>query len=103
LPFLGCPACQALTYLGTVWSVELKSRLHFRAVRRLADATHVKVVPHSFVGTKDIVALHGKQTVSPEAASRELVEQRIALEPRACVAELMQALRIGCLASRNLW
>lgn len=102
-PLLTCPACQALTYLGTVWSVELKSRLHFCAVRRLADATHVKVVPHSFVGTKDIVALHGKQTVSPEAASRELREQRIALEPPASTAELMQALRIGFLACFNLW
>ena len=56
---------QALTYLGTVWSVNIKSRLHFRAVSHLADATHVKVVPHSFVGTNEMVPLHGKQTVRP--------------------------------------
>lgn len=55
---------QALAYLGTVWSVDLKARLHFKPVRQLADATHVKVVPHSFVGTKGIVPLHGKATVS---------------------------------------
>lgn len=55
-------AVHALAYLGTVWSVDMKARLHFRTVRQLADATHVKVVPHSFVGTKGIVPLHGKAT-----------------------------------------
>lgn len=55
-------ALHALTYLGTVWSVGIKSRLHFRAVGRLEDATHVKVVPHSFVGTREIVPLQGRIT-----------------------------------------
>ena len=65
------PCAQALAYLSTVWSVDMKARLHFRPVRQLADATHIKVVPHSFVGTKEIVPLHGKQTVS--AAPRRLL------------------------------
>lgn len=35
---------QALAYLGTVWSVDLKARLHFRRVTQLEDATHIKVI-----------------------------------------------------------
>ena len=76
---------QALAYLGTVWSVDMKARLHFRTVRQLADATHVKVVPHSFVGTKGIVPLHGKATVGPgrcQGAGR-LLRRVVSWQPTA--------------------
>ena len=53
------PTTQALAYLATVWSVDIKARLHYRPVHQLAEATHVKVVPHAFVGTRAIVPLHG--------------------------------------------
>ena len=71
---------QALAYLGTVWSAELKARLHFRPVSRLEDATHVKVVPHAFVGTKEMVALQGKRTVSLAGSFRVTLHGR-----HACV------------------
>lgn len=54
---------QALAFLSTVWSAELKARLHFVGAADLADATHVKVVPHTFVGTTEIVPLQGRVTV----------------------------------------
>ncbi|PSC72522.1 putative manganese-transporting ATPase PDR2 [Micractinium conductrix] len=55
-------ALHALAYLSTVWSVDMKARLQYRPAARLEDATHVKVVPHSFVGSRAIVPLHGKTT-----------------------------------------
>ena len=57
------PTPQALAYLATVWSVDIKARLHYRPVHTLSEATHVKVVPHALVGTRAIVPLHGKLTV----------------------------------------
>ena len=50
-----------------MWSVDIKARLHYRPVHQLAEATHVKVVPHAFVGTRAIVPMHGKVTVSESA------------------------------------
>lgn len=60
--------------------MDIKARLHFRPVRQLADATHVKVVPHSFVGTKGIVPLHGKATVGcgePGQGERRVTGQSV--------------------------
>lgn len=54
---------QALAFLSTVWSADLRAGLHFAPARDLAEATHVKVTPHAFVGTTEIVPLHGKMTV----------------------------------------
>ena len=69
-PALPAPprAPQALAYLSTVWSANLKARLHFKPAGDLAEATHVKVVPHAFVGSTEIVPLHGKVTVRAGAA-----------------------------------
>lgn len=75
-------ALHALTYLGTVWSVNIKSRLHFRAVSHLADATHVKVVPHSFVGTNEMVPLHGKQTDAGPIISFDFRKLHFILDPK---------------------
>ncbi len=42
----------------------MRCAVRFRPVRALEDATHVRVVPHAFSGTKDVVPLTLKQVVS---------------------------------------
>jgi cation-transporting ATPase 13A1 len=54
---------QVLLYLFTIWSVDVRCLVRFRRVRRLEDATIVKVVPHAFTGTRDIVPLERRCVV----------------------------------------
>jgi hypothetical protein len=67
-----------------VWSVGIKSRLHFQAVGLLEDATHVKVVPHSFVGTREIVPLQGRITVSRREATERADSWQGSLQRAPC-------------------
>jgi hypothetical protein len=55
---------QILLYLSTVWSVDIRCAVRFTRTRNLEGATHVKVVPHAFTGTRDIVPLQKKLVVS---------------------------------------
>lgn len=54
------PRPQALTFLSGVWSAGLKARIRFVEVPRLELASHLLVVPHAFVGARDIVPLESK-------------------------------------------
>lgn len=49
-----------MTFLSGVWSVGSQARLRFRPAGSISQATHVLVVPHAFVGTRDIVPLEQK-------------------------------------------
>ena len=51
------PRTQALTVLAGVWSVDLRAALRFEPALTLERATHLRVCPHAFVGTKEIVPL----------------------------------------------
>ncbi|KAL6770988.1 hypothetical protein ACKKBF_B33495 [Auxenochlorella protothecoides x Auxenochlorella symbiontica] len=53
-------AIHAVTFLSGVWSVGSQARLRFRPAGSISQATHVLVVPHAFVGTRDIVPLEQK-------------------------------------------
>ncbi|KAK2079975.1 hypothetical protein QBZ16_002370 [Prototheca wickerhamii] len=50
-------AVHALTVLAGVWSVDLRAALRFEPALTLERATHLRVCPHAFVGTKEIVPL----------------------------------------------
>ena len=56
---------QALLYLFTVWSVDVRCLVRYARCRGLAGAHLVKVVPHAFAGSRDVVPLE-----------RRLVEER---------------------------
>ncbi|GAB4817890.1 hypothetical protein N2152v2_004936 [Parachlorella kessleri] len=57
----GLVVSHILLELFTYWSVRVRCAVRFKAARRLEDATHVRVVPHAFSGTKDVVPLKVKQ------------------------------------------
>lgn len=61
--YLTLPCLQILVHLFTIWSVDVKCFVAFRQVSRLEDATLVKVVPHAFVGTKEVVPIETKTVV----------------------------------------
>ena len=58
---------QILLELFTYWSVRVRCAVRFKPAQRLEDATHVRVVPHAFSGTKDVVPLVAKKVVSEPA------------------------------------
>lgn len=51
---------QALVYLFTVWSVDVRCLVRYQRVFQLEAATLVKVIPHALVGTKEVVPLEKK-------------------------------------------
>jgi len=51
----------ALTYLSTIWSVDIKCRLRYKRVPDLQKTTHIKVIPHAFTGTRELVPLESKK------------------------------------------
>lgn len=55
---------QILLYLFTIWSVEVRCIVRYRQVRGIDSATLVKVVPHTFTGTKEVVLLERAVLVS---------------------------------------
>ena len=50
-------SAHALAFLSTVWSVDWACLIAYKAHVPLEAATHVKVVPHAFVGSKELVPL----------------------------------------------
>ena len=50
-------ALHVLTYLFTVWSVNVRCVVRYAKARTVEQATLVKVVPHKFLGGKDVVGL----------------------------------------------
>lgn len=53
-------------YLCTVWSVDIRCIVGYASVGAVDGATHVKVVPHKFVGSKDVVPLDVKSVDEKE-------------------------------------
>jgi hypothetical protein len=64
---------QILLYLFTIWSVEFRCIVRYRQVRDIDSATLVKVVPHTFTGTKEVVLLDRTVLVS-------LVQQSLSVQ-----------------------
>lgn len=60
---------QILLELFTYWSVRVKCIVRFRPARSLQNTTHVRVHPHAFSGTKEVVPLLAKRVVSGAGAS----------------------------------
>ena len=52
-----------LLELFTYWSVRVRCAVRFRPAPELAAATHVRVHPHAFCGTKEVVPLRMKTVV----------------------------------------
>ena len=50
-------ALHVLTYLFTIWSVNVRCVVRYTKAKTTAEATMVKVVPHKFLGDKDVVPL----------------------------------------------
>jgi cation-transporting ATPase 13A1 len=46
---------QILLYLFTIWSVDIRCTVRYSKVKSLAEATLIKVVPHAFTGTREVV------------------------------------------------
>jgi len=55
-----------LLYLFTIWSVEVRCLVRYRKVRGVEEATFVKVVPHKFTGTKEIVGMERKDETAED-------------------------------------
>jgi cation-transporting ATPase 13A1 len=51
-----------LTYLFTIWSVDVRCAVRYSHVGSLEEATMVKVVPHKFVGNKEVVPIESKDS-----------------------------------------
>ncbi|KAL4527712.1 hypothetical protein Ndes2437A_g02854 [Nannochloris sp. 'desiccata'] len=58
--------CHILLYLFTIWSVDIRCRVRYSQVRTLEDATLIKVVPHAFTGTREVVQLERKKPASDD-------------------------------------
>lgn len=50
----------ALLYLFTIWSIDVKCVVKYARAKKLADATHVKVIPHAFTGSKELVPIQAR-------------------------------------------
>ena len=50
-------ALHVLTYLFTIWSVDVRCVVRYAKAKTVEQATLVKVVPHKFLGGKDVVTL----------------------------------------------
>ena len=50
-------ALHVLTYLFTIWSVDVRCMVRYAKAKTVEQATLVKVVPHKFLGGKDVVTL----------------------------------------------
>ncbi|KDD75339.1 hypothetical protein H632_c733p0, partial [Helicosporidium sp. ATCC 50920] len=81
-------ALHALAYLGSIWSVELRSRLQFRPASSIESATHVKVTPHAFSGSKDIVPLSRKALSDRRVTEFSFRKLRFALGEEGVFREL---------------
>ena len=55
---------QALIKLCAVWSVDFRCALRFRAVASVEEAGFVKVTPHAFSGSKELVPLERREMAS---------------------------------------
>lgn len=64
------------TYLCTVWSVEVRCSVRYTDARDIEHATQVKVVPHKFVGSKEIVPIETKK-VDMETSQRSFTFRKL--------------------------
>jgi manganese-transporting P-type ATPase len=56
-------------YLSTIWSVDIRCTVRYKQVKSLVDATLIKVVPHAFTGTREVVPIERKQKTFPDTTS----------------------------------
>jgi len=63
---------QVLLYLFTIWSVDVRCFVRYRRTQSLNVATLVKVVPHAFTGTREVVPLESTVVVSPSYKARSI-------------------------------
>lgn len=68
---------QVLLELFTYWSVRVKCAVRYSPAARLEDASHVRVDPHAFSGTKEVVPLRLKKVVSGEVPCSLWVVKRV--------------------------
>ena len=54
------------THLCTVWSVDIRCLVGYTSVGSVEEATKAKVVPHKFVGNKDVVTIDVKSSDGKE-------------------------------------
>ena len=65
-------ALHVLTYLFTIWSVNVRCVVRYAKAKTTTDATMVKVVPHKYLGSKDLVPLQKNGEAPVEFEFRKL-------------------------------